>query len=655
MADKKNKKECPVRIETLAENYRIAQSNYSKIHRKLKLLDAVDKSKLWEAMNAKYPKYQILPETNWISYIKNNLLASIYTVAKGASILPTCEEDKDIITNINIALEHIWDTCDVGHYQMQAGSNAALFNLGVTQVGWDPNITSGKNTPSFYKGNVVLKNIHPINYMRDPFAEDLEHAAYCMTWANLHKTTILNNNNYHDNFLNYLKGKENASAFSTAPIEIIREVPESQASTDKDYYKVYYHFAKYYDEESKEIRIAEIHTLNNDIILWYNPDVKPRRFPFVELFCNLPEGDVIGTSECMRVLSNNIAYNIMSSMILTGEYKNQRPAKFVSSQSGLNIHTFSKHGNDPERTFIVNGDATKAVHYNVYPQPSAAAAAVQVQLLTDIQMTSGVDGRYTGRDTGSVITTGGVEDMLNRVTLIDTPKIANYERYARQLTELILANFVEFSMKRKYFRKDATTGDYGMVEVEFPKLPKDTIYSYAINISSELPKNKQRIAAMANTLMEKQMQYGANGNGPDLITTEEWLNLQDLPFKELMLKRMGVQRIADATAEFAGGLFDYAALIKNGVAPDDAVGLVGENMAAKRVGQPEPIDMPPLDPVLTEAQQAQLPVDPMAAMQSSANPVLDPGLLNQMTMGNMPAVPEQPQIDPSLLAELGNM
>ena len=78
-------------------------------------------------------------------------------------------------------------------------------------------------------------------------------------------------------------------------------------------------------------------------------------------------------------------------------------------------------------------------------------------------------------------------------------------------------------------------------------------------------------------------------------------------------------------------------------------------MAAKRVGQPEPIEMPPLDPVLSEAQQAQLPVDPMTAMQSSANPVLDPGLLNQMTMGNMPAGPEQPQIDPSLLAELGNM
>ena len=30
--------------------------------------------------------------------------------------------------------------------------------------------------------------------------------------------------------------------------------------------------------------------------------------------------------------------------------------------------------------------------------------------------------------------------MLNRVTMIDTPKIMMYERYAKQLTQLVLMN-----------------------------------------------------------------------------------------------------------------------------------------------------------------------------------------------------------------------
>ena len=72
----------------------------------------------------------------------------------------------------------------------------------------------------------------------------------------------------------------------------------------------------------------------------------------------------------------------------------------------------------------------------------------------NIKSMSGVDDRYTGRDTGSIITTGGTEEMLNRVTLIDTPKIMNYERYAKRLTELTVRLMAEFSPDRVYVVKD---------------------------------------------------------------------------------------------------------------------------------------------------------------------------------------------------------
>ena len=59
-----------------------------------------------------------------------------------------------------------------------------------------------------------------------------------------------------------------------------------------------------------------------------------------------------------------------------------------------------------------------------------------------IELVTGVDNRYTGRDTGSIITTGGTEEMLNRVTMIDTPKIMNYENYTKNLTLSI--NLLEY-------------------------------------------------------------------------------------------------------------------------------------------------------------------------------------------------------------------
>lgn len=646
--EEKNK--CPVDIATLKRDYDIAYSNYCKIHRKMKILDAADRSRLWQAINAKFPKWQIQPDSNWVSYVKSNLVASIYTVNKGASLLPTSDDDREIIENLNTALEYIWDMSNVGYYQLQAGSNAALFNIGITQVGWNPDATGGTGK-SFYKGDLVLENINPLHYMRDPFAKDLEHAAYVITFERLHKTAILGDKRYNKAFKDWLNTKEVnqqlGGGIQSDPIIPLHDVDQYNMKMDDNYYKVVTYFVKYNDATGN-VKIAEIHTLDNEIVLWYKSEIKPNRFPFVELFCNLPEGDVVGTSECARILSNNIAYNMINSMLLTGVYKNYHPTKFISSASGLNIATFSKHGSEPDRAFVVNGDATRAVHYLEQPQPSAAELNAIGILASDLQKTSGVDDRYTGRDTGSVLTTGGVEDMLDRVTVIDTPKIANYERYVRELTQLVIANFVEFSMKRTYFRKDVVKNTYDSFEVDYKSIATNTIFHYNINISSELPKNKQRVASMANTLMEKQMQYAQNMKGPELITTEEWLQLQDLPFKELMQKRMGIQRIADETTKFTKGLFDYAAFLSDGSDPNAAVEMVGQNMAAEQTGKDTPYPVPPMDITTQPAVGTEPIADPMQQMQN------DPTAMLQQSARN-PGASSGMEIDPEILAALGNI
>lgn len=572
-----------VKLEDLQNNYNVAVSNYTAIMRKMVVLNAVDNTKLWQVIGAKFPKYQILPDSNWVSYIKQNIVASLYTVAKSASLLPTCDEDREAIEHINVALDYIWDTANIGYYQMQAGDNAALYNTGITQVGWDNTVRGGKDRTSF-KGNVVVKNINPLKYMRDPFAESLDTAAYVMTWDDYHKSVILANPAYKESFNKYLSEKQ-AGAIVSDPMLVFNN--RANAATAQDYYKIFTHFVRYINKAG-EPRIAEIHTVNNEYVLFRNDDILPRTFPFVELFCNLPNGDVVGTSEPAKVLSNNIAYNIVSSMMLTAEYRNQNPPKFISSGSGLNLSAFTKHANDADYTFIVHGDATRAVHYHQFPSPSPAAASQQGMLIRDMQATTGIDDRYTGRDTGSIITTGGVEGMLDRVTLIDAPKILNYEAYAKKLTQLVLANFIEFSMKRTYFKKDLSTGKFSSFEVDYEELSDATLYNYAVHISSELPKNKQRVASMANMLMEKQMQYGGNSDAPELITPEEWLELQDLPIKEMMLKRMHVQRLSDTASEIAGTLFGFSDMVKQGVMPDDAIAALAENTLAQRRGETPP-------------------------------------------------------------------
>lgn len=566
-----------VELKDLESNYRIAASEYSRAQQRARRLDLVDKNRLWEAINARFPKYQILPETNHVSYVKNNLLASIYTVGKSATLIPTSEQDKEIVMQLNTVFDHIWSQLDVPLYQMKAGERAALLNLGITQVGWDNSVVTGLGTDTFQKGRCVLKNINPLRYMRDPFADSLDTAGYVMVWDSYHKSVLLSNENYKTEFKAYLKDRPTGmTSFSAVTPEAPNDKVSANASGKRDYYKVITHWVRVAD------KIHEIHTIDNEHILYVKENIKPNIFPFSELYCNLPSDDLFGYSEPNKIFANSLAYNLMNSLILTAEYKNQRPPKFINTQSGLNVASFTKHGNEADRTFIVNGDASKAVHYHQFPEPTAQAIAELAVLTRDIQQVTGVDDRYTGRDTGSILTTGGVNSMLDQVTMIDAPKIENYERYCKRLTQLIISNYIIHSaIKRKYLIKDIKTNTWRSIEIDFPSIPEDTVFEYEMAISSELPKNKTAIQNMANKMMEMQMQYSAQNIEADLITPQEWLMMQDLPMKEYMMERMGIQRTANWTEAVAQIVNQYSSLIEEGASPRDAILATADTMQAQ--------------------------------------------------------------------------
>lgn len=611
--EKINGVELRVPVTKLREQFDLCKSQYFKEHRRMQVLDLVDRGGLWEALGAKFPAYQILPDTNHVSYIKSNLVASIYTVAKCAELLPTSENDKGIITNVNVALEQEWSLTNIAKMQKQAGSNAALHNIGITQIGWDENMVSGGEV--IQKGQVRAKNISPLKFMRDPFAIDLKNSGYCMTYDKYHKSVFLANSKYRTEFEKYLSSRKNSGTILDIP-----EILGAKASSSNDDYFTLVIFWEKVQDKNGNIVIDEIHTVNAEAVLYIRQAIKPNRFPFALLYCNEPGDSLVGISEPAKIFANSVAYNVMDSISLTSAYKNQRPPKYVSSDSGLNINSFAQHANDADYTFVVNGDASKAVHYHQFPQVDPHIGEITLRLDNNIKQISGVDERYTGRDTGSIITTGGIEDQLNRVTIIDTPKIENFEDYAKQLTELVLANLIEFGGKRKYLIKDNEhVNTYKSIEVDFPKLDSQTVFNYQINVSSELPRNKARLAEMANQLMEKQMQYQQQGESVDLITVEEWLMCQDLPMKEYMLERMGIQRMNNEVENVSQTLFQFAELTKNGMNPQDAMMAVAKSLRDKKAGK-LPAE-PEVNPLM---QEGMLPEDTQMPQFSGGTPAQPP-------------------------------
>lgn len=91
------------------------------------------------------------------------------------------------------------------------------------------------------------------------------------------------------------------------------------------------------------------------------------------------------------------------------------------------------------------------------------------------------------------------------------------------------------------------------------------------------------------------MQYREGGGQVELLTEEEWLMLQDVPFKEMLLERMGFQRRTNAVEETSQVLYQYADLLEQGMTPDDALMMTAQTLDQTRAGiPPEQQAMPPM-------------------------------------------------------------
>lgn len=558
-----------LKLEDLKGNYDLMVSEYQRPLNRIKVLDMVDRGQIWDIIAQKFPSFQITPDTNYVNYVKENLLASIYTVGKSAALMPKSLQDKELVDGLNKVLQVIWDVLDVPHYQMLAGERACLTNLGITQVGWATDVTGGTHE-SWYKGELVFKNIDPINFGRDPFSNTLDDAGWVIFHDRYHKMTLLENDLYREAMKNI--DPDSVELTETYSRDIGRNV-----SAESNYMHLVVHWIKVFDEAKNEVVIHEIHTLDNKYVLAVKKDIQPRMFPFAELYSTIPVKDPIGISEPAKVLATTIALNLLDGLSITHGYKSVRPPRLISDRSGLNLRAFQQYGNDADKAFIVRGNASDAVQYVQFPPLPPQLENVALRMAGSIERMTGIDGRYTGKDTGSILTTGGIDSMLAQATMRDTTKIKLYENYTRRLTRLVIQHLIEFGDKRTYVYRPKNTTEYSTIELNLPIIPSDIVFNYSIDISSEIPKNKAKLAASADAMLEKSMQYGAQ---PEIITIEEWLMYQDFPQKELILERLKIDREANMTEQVTQILSMYAGLVEQGADPNQAIDMVVQQMQA---------------------------------------------------------------------------
>ena len=571
-----------VSLQSIKDRIKETDTKYTKVLQRMRVLDGADRGKLWDVVEAKMPKYQLTPDSNWINYIKENLVASIYTTGRYANLIPKSEDDKKFVIEFNSALETVWENIRADYYQFLAGERAALLNIGITMVGWKKN-TIGGTKNHWYQGDIMLKNIDPMKFRRDPYADVFDNAEYCYYYDDYSMSIIRSKELYAKRIQEIEKQigklKDQGVISDTVPAVTDRQKTNTAQT---NYHKVTYYYTMYTcsDKDDKEgYKIAEVHLLDDQYVLYCNKDLKPKMFPFAILYCNEPAGDIVGASEPAKQFKSNFVYNLLNSIYATHAYKAQRPPRFVNQSTGINLRQFAKYGNDADKTFIVNGDATKAVHYAQFPALPPELLQVKQDLGRDIKDCSGIDEMYAGKNTGSIQTTGGMDTLTEITAQRDNQKILQFEMYTKRLTELVVNHLITFGDKRTYTVSDPITQQIKTVELDFPKVDDDIRFRYELDIEMYLPRNRARLSSVANMLLEKQAQYKPD---PEIITVEEWLLMQDIPFKDMIFKRMGIQRNTRITEQVAQTLEMFATLVDGGVDPDVAVEQVANQLQAQQ-------------------------------------------------------------------------
>ena len=69
---------------------------------------------------------------------------------------------------------------------------------------------------------------------------------------------------------------------------------------------------------------------------------------------------------------------------------------------------------------------------------------------------------------------------------------------------------------------------------------------------------------------------------PEVITNEEWLMMQDIPFKPLIFDRLKIQRNSQSVEDVTKILFEFAGLIEQGIEPDQALDMVVQSIEAEK-------------------------------------------------------------------------
>ena len=505
-------------IISMYESYRASKEPALK---RMRIIKSFYNGEFWEKFKEKVKEYTITPDTNYIEHTVTAWVNSIYSSVYIPRVIATDLEKVDQAEHLSAYLEREWRGKQIKSNFIDWGTNASLYNFqGVKRY---PDIKNNTN---------VFETISPFGLFLDPSVDDYQEgeAIFIVKQSNIYK--LLKNKNFKEKVREYIDEKK-SDIFEASELGLEESDYERHTTTGNKTVSLIEYYIR------KEGKIENGYIINKEKLI-FKKELLMNEFPIEVLYNRKPTSGPYGIPLIYKILNSYIALNLLDSMDATLPYIAQNRPKFFDLRSRINARSYKDYGNSPDATFPLMGEPSKAIHYQDV-QFVQDTSAIKNRLEMGIQNITGVDMVYRGRQTNSIITTGGVEAQQARVIMLtDNAPIVALETFVERLGKLDIKIAKEF-LDVTIYEEKVKNKDF--LETKVKETLKDIDvdkFNFLLESKPFLPMTKETLFEKLKALYEMQGQY----NFQIKLLQEEDL-IEELPVSAIKKSKL-LQRVANA-------------------------------------------------------------------------------------------------------------
>lgn len=563
-------------VANLNSLYLKAKSRGQKKDKIFKVITSVDAGEQWSIYNKKIRKSQSLPISNYLSTSRDTRQGALSVTGFTGDFEAKSMQMEVFAPKLTDALTSLWRQTNFDEAIDSALESMLTYGTGITMVSRNDMPINSGNSYVTLEG-IKLINIDPMQLYPDPAAKNEDEATYYF----IKDTATINHLRSIPLFkdaidLNYDKICTNISR-DAGLAHLHSDFDSNQANeTDADYI---IYIGKVIMSDGSE-RWDMIYMFGG-VIIHKVEGLLPNKCPLVFVRERRDKKSFWGQSSFKHNLALQLAVNELDSAFITHAKAQQDPIAILDATSGINMADFVANRDKPGRTFLAARNTKDAVHYQELPNLPNNVTEASMLLVNRIRETMGTDDIYAGAGSGSLQTSGGISQVLQRAGLKDVKVIKHFQHYLRRLYELIIENLKLHPGVIRYASQDHAEGDMQYNEIDMELIDWKSI-ALVVDIFNHTGSAKERNSQTIEMLFQNSVQYSAAQpiTEPAIMTADEYLEGIKNPNLHKLIaqiqERRKREREMDMSAIVAQIIQLYLTIVSEGITPQEAIIMVSQ-------------------------------------------------------------------------------